>query len=205
MTAGSGRLRISALVALGTLALSGCLRAGSSLANRTPFYGPGLWFSPGGVNCYWERDRGFSGDVTKDIIANHGGAGPTYVQVDPGDAALKVDGCLPFEREDPPGPFAGWFRHDPGEPYPAGQYRVGVDIEPGIYASAGPVAGRNNCYWERESNFGGSDDAIILSNLTHGRSIVTIEPGDVGFSQQGCQPFGRVVVSWPTAPAGALG
>jgi hypothetical protein len=67
-----------------------------------------------------------------------------------------------------------------------GVYRVGVDIAPGTYRTAGPASGRS-CYWERQSAFGGGFDAIIANESLRGPGVVTILPTDKGFKTSGCQ------------------
>jgi hypothetical protein len=64
-----------------------------------------------------------------------------------------------------------------------GTYRVGEDIEPGLYY-ANNVGG--SCYWERLSGFGGELDDIITNEFSQVRQIVMIEQDDIGFSAQGC-------------------
>ncbi len=81
-----------------------------------------------------------------------------------------------------------------------GIYKVGVDIVPGTYASAGPVAG-GACYWKRT---GGPDGQTNVDNaLTKKPSVVQIDPGDVSFKTDGCQPW-TLTDAQPPAPAGPL-
>lgn len=72
----------------------------------------------------------------------------------------------------------------PKTTFGAGEYRVGVDIAPGTYVSAGG----NGCYWERERTFGGSGlNDIIANDLTNGgQVVVTIAASDDGFKTSGC-------------------
>ncbi len=63
-----------------------------------------------------------------------------------------------------------------------GVWEVGVDVEPGVYASTSV----EHCYWERMGSFTGDD---ILANATADAGthlIVEILPTDVGFTSQGC-------------------
>ncbi len=64
-----------------------------------------------------------------------------------------------------------------------GTYAVGTDIVPGIYRSAGPVAG-TACYWKRVSG-----DQLIDNALTKKPQVVQIEPTDTAFKTDRCQPW----------------
>ncbi|WP_052465950.1 hypothetical protein [Mobilicoccus massiliensis] len=64
-----------------------------------------------------------------------------------------------------------------------GTYEVGVDIQPGKYASDTPVSG--NCYWARLK----SDDpfdGILANNNSSGKSVVVIKKSDKYFQSSGC-------------------
>ena len=54
---------------------------------------PGTWRSPGGDLCYWERLRGFSGEVLKDVIANDARSTQAIVTISPGDTGFSSTGC----------------------------------------------------------------------------------------------------------------
>ncbi|BBY60882.1 hypothetical protein MSAR_40180 [Mycolicibacterium sarraceniae] len=78
-----------------------------------------------------------------------------------------------------------------------GTYRVGVDIVPGNYSTAGPVEGRA-CYWKR---VGGPDGQTNLDNgLTKKPQIQQIDPGDATFKTDGCQPWTLTDAPPPAAP-----
>lgn len=64
-----------------------------------------------------------------------------------------------------------------------GSYAVGTDILPGIYRSAGPVAG-GACYWKRLNG-----DQIVDNALTKKPQVVQIEPTDTVFKTDRCQPW----------------
>jgi hypothetical protein len=52
---------------------------------------PGTWRAPGGDGCYWERLRGFSGEL-RDIIANDFTSAPNpVVTIAPGDVGFRAD------------------------------------------------------------------------------------------------------------------
>lgn len=183
------RFGVLAVIVVGSVALAGCLKPGTSTPQTTPGYGPGLWHSIGGDTCYWARLRDLTGG-TDSIIANGIGAGPVWVQLDGTEAGFQVNGCIPFEREDPAGPWAGTGRHDPSQPIGPGMYIAGLEMPAGTYATGGPAAGSSDCYWARLSNFTGVDD-ILANNIGQGPDVVQIVNGDVGFTTSGCQPWVR--------------
>ncbi|OKH72543.1 hypothetical protein EB73_08930 [Mycobacterium sp. SWH-M3] len=86
--------------------------------------------------------------------------------------------------EAPPAPAA------PGVPATAmdhdGVFVVGTDIEPGTYASAGPVE-NGTCYWKRMADLHGGD--IIDNAFTKKPQAVTIDATDKAFKTSGCQPW----------------
>lgn len=95
-------------------------------------------------------------------------------------AALLVACAVPASA-DPAGPTPGPAT---GSGIGPGTYIVGKDVAPGVYASAGPVAG-DVCYWRRT----GSDNATLANAMSKQPQIVVIEDGDAGFRTSGCQPW----------------
>ncbi|WP_199203454.1 hypothetical protein, partial [Mycobacterium sp. shizuoka-1] len=78
-----------------------------------------------------------------------------------------------------------------------GTYKVGVDIVPGTYATAGPVEG-GVCYWKR---VGGPDGQTNLDNgLTKKPQVQQIDPGDATFKTDGCQPWTLTDAQPPATP-----
>ena len=72
-----------------------------------------------------------------------------------------------------------------------GTYRVGIDIEPGTYRTAGRSAeGATDCYWARLSSLNEVD--ILASNITTSPQLVLIEAGDRAFLTHSCQPWVKV-------------
>ncbi|OBB26317.1 hypothetical protein A5792_03380 [Mycolicibacterium peregrinum] len=67
-----------------------------------------------------------------------------------------------------------------------GLFMVGTDIQPGNYASAGPVEG-GTCYWKRMADLHGGD--IIDNAFTKKPQVITIEATDKAFKTSGCQPW----------------
>jgi hypothetical protein len=96
---------------------------------------------------------------------------------------------------------------EPTEPAPAppaapktsidadGTYKVGVDLVPGVYKSAGPIEG-SACYWKRSNA-----DKTIDNGLTKKAPIVTIEPTDTTFSTSDCQTWQLTDCSVSDCPA----
>lgn len=67
-----------------------------------------------------------------------------------------------------------------------GEYRVGQDMQPGTYRTAGPANG--NCYWERDKDSSGSMDSIIANDNLAGSGLVTVAKGEI-FKSTGCQDW----------------
>ena len=53
-----------------------------------------------------------------------------------------------------------------------GTYRVGIDIDPGLYR------GNGRCYWARLSDLSGSFDGIIANGNSNGQFFVEVRPSD---------------------------
>lgn len=88
-------------------------------------------------------------------------------------------------------------------------YIVGVDIEPGQYASAGPVDGDVNCWGTRLSGFSGEADDVIAYAYGKGRVVVDIKATDAAFESWNCLPWIRIgdsrsAATVPAAPAPAV-
>lgn len=72
-----------------------------------------------------------------------------------------------------------------------GIYRVGIDIEPGSYRTAGRSAeGATECYWARLSSLNEID--ILASNISTDPQLVLIEAGDRAFLTHSCQTWAKV-------------
>ncbi|MFC4603152.1 hypothetical protein [Rhodococcus kronopolitis] len=82
-------------------------------------------------------------------------------------------------------------------------YIVGVDIEPGLYASPGPIDGDVNCWGTRLAGFSGETDDVIAYAYGHGRVVVDIKPTDAAFESWNCLPWNRIGDSPSAAPAPA--
>ena len=196
---------VAALIAVAAIALSGCLQPGVNKAGVTPGYGPGLWRTAGTAPfCNFIRLRSLTGDGSVDTITNDGGeSGPRYIQIEASDAAFWSERCGSWWRQDPPGPFARWLA-TPGQSIPGqGDYLVGPEVAPGVYWSqpdpkyAAPNDADVVCTWKRVRGFHGSSvpavshDTILAGGSDH-VEVVTIEPGDFGFTTLHCLPWTRV-------------
>jgi len=73
-----------------------------------------------------------------------------------------------------------------------GTFVIGVDIQPGVYKSPAPQSGM--CSWARLKKLSGITDfdAIIKNGNNTGPGFVTIEPTDVAFATQMCDPWQKV-------------
>jgi hypothetical protein len=66
-----------------------------------------------------------------------------------------------------------------------GTYRVGVDILPGTYRSAGASPqGESDCYWARLNSL--NPTHIITNGLGTGPQVVTVQPSDTAFLTHSC-------------------
>lgn len=82
---------------------------------------------------------------------------------------------------------------EPGTISGSGTFLVGIDIEPGTYRSAGPVATViPNCYWARHKDASGDMLSIIANDNSQGPAVVKIAATDGAFETNGCQTWKRV-------------
>ena len=139
---------------------------------------PGTYRTRSGTSmCYWERLKGFGGSILEDIIANELTSHPTIVTISPTDKGFKSSGCATWTDD------LSAITSSPNADFGPGTYIVGTDIAPGTWGSSGG----DLCYWERLRGFGGGTISDIIANdLSPTRAIVTISPGDTGFSSTGC-------------------
>ncbi|MEA3184333.1 MAG: hypothetical protein QOJ74_810, partial [Ilumatobacteraceae bacterium] len=123
--------------------------------------------------CYWERVSGFGGTIDE-IIANdfQGFTGRVMVDILASDAGFRFTaGCGLLKAYVPAGNPVGTIV--------PGNHVVGQHILPGTYTT---VAAQG-CYWERDSSFEGTFEAVIANDYvsTAGSQFVTIPASDVGF------------------------
>ncbi|WP_305091855.1 hypothetical protein [Prescottella sp. R16] len=84
-----------------------------------------------------------------------------------------------------------------------GTYIVGVDIEPGLYVSAGAVDTDFDCWGTRLSGFSGEYDDAIAYVYGKDRVVVRIEPTDAAFDTWNCRTWTRLAETPAPAPAPA--
>jgi len=86
-----------------------------------------------------------------------------------------------------------------------GTYKIGTDLVPGVYKSAGPIEG-GACYWKRTSA-----DKVVDNGLTKRAPVVVIDPSDTSFTTNDCQAWQLTDCSQaacpppPGPPSGAIG
>lgn len=74
-----------------------------------------------------------------------------------------------------------------------GTFIVGTDIAPGTYKTAGPTAGMSFCSWSRLRDLKNNGlDSTIANGNEPGQGFVTIEPTDMAFYSQYCQPWQKI-------------
>lgn len=104
----------------------------------------------------------------------HSGSVGTIVDIEASDVAFRSEYCGTWE------PYAPIV--SPGEPFGAGSFIVGEEIEPGRYRAVGPP---ESCYWAPLHDFRPQPLGEI------GVTVVDIESSYVGFYSHGCGTWSR--------------
>ncbi|WP_282692855.1 hypothetical protein [Streptomyces sp. CC208A] len=142
---------------------------------------PGLYRSTGNkdAECYWERLKDATGELDS-ILANDNVTGTAYVEIKKSDKFFKSTSCGTWEAVDPKatGTPGSALKGD------GGMFKVGVDVAPGTYKSAGNEDAE--CYWERSKDAGHGVDAILANDNVTGTAIVKITATDGYFKSVGC-------------------
>ena len=144
-----------------------------------------------------QGDKGEKGDTgSKGDRGLQGEQGLAGAKGDPGEQGEKGEKGDPGSAG-PPGPrgeqgaafmVVGWVT-PPNNSFTSGTWRVGYDIEPGLYRTI-PTG---SCYWERVSDFSGGFSAIIANDNTRSPTYVQISPTDVGFhAASNCGTWSKV-------------
>lgn len=141
---------------------------------------PGTYLTSGNKDdmCYWERAKDAKGD-TDSVLANDNVTGSSYVTITKTDRIFKTTGCNDWyaltakKAAAPKTSMSG-----------DGMYKVGTDILPGTYRSAGSTDG--NCYWERSKDALHGVDSITANDNATGSAVVTIAGSDAYFKTSGC-------------------
>ncbi|MET9610679.1 hypothetical protein ABZZ17_37305 [Streptomyces sp. NPDC006512] len=145
---------------------------------------PGTYRTTGNkdLGCYWERAKDSTAELDS-IIANDNVTGTSYVTVEATDKIFKSNGCKDWEAVDPKAAGGSPKTEFSGE---GGMYKVGSDIAPGTYKSAGLAEGSAGCYWERSKSADHELDSIIANENPEGPAVVTISAKDAYFKTTGC-------------------
>ena len=161
------------------LLLTGCYGPGTYGVSSQPQNGKigvGLWHtsgtSKGSVRCYWmRRDRNGT-----PLGAGFSQQGPRYVQIGPADATFQTEGCEKWVQAD--GPFD---KAVGGQVLTDGDYRVGKDIQPGVYT----IPASDSCIWQRVSGWGSAGwEAIDYGPAV--RSPIVVLSTDIGLRLENC-------------------
>ncbi|MFF4010393.1 hypothetical protein [Streptomyces sp. NPDC001717] len=145
---------------------------------------PGTYRTTGNgtAGCYWERAKDSSGEADS-IISNDNVTGTSYVTIADTDKIFKSNDCKSWEAVDPKAAGGSPKTEFSGK---AGMLKVGTDIAPGTYKSAGPAEEGGGCYWERTKNAAHDLDSIIANENPTGPAIVTIGADDAYFKTNDC-------------------
>lgn len=80
-----------------------------------------------------------------------------------------------------------------------GDYGIGRDIPAGTFRTRSAASG---CYWERLRGFSGEFADIISNEITDFPTVVTIAPGDAGFSSSRCATWTSDLSRITASPGG---
>jgi hypothetical protein len=108
-----------------------------------------------------------------------GKAGPMYIDLAVGDW-IKTTGNCRWNL----GPVAPQTMPSSGD----GMYRVGTEIQPGLYTAPGST----ECYWETATRADGSFSAITDIYYGRGPQLVEIAAGEAYFVSDDCGPWTRM-------------
>jgi hypothetical protein len=125
--------------------------------------------------------RGKKTAIAGAVIVLAGCGGPSQTAVTTRTSILEIPKTVTVTAPPPPSVPKMIMETD-------GTYRVGTDIVPGTYRSAGPSAeGASDCYWARLRSL--NETNIIESNISTNYQEVIIKPSDRAFLTHSCQPW----------------
>lgn len=160
-----------------TTTVPGSFMSGTKLVGGTGI-APGRYVSTTASSCYWERLRGFSGQLS-DIIANDNPPGShVIVDISASDSGFNSSRCGTWQ------PFVASPQTSIGN----GVWKVNDEIQPGLWSATFTTS----CYWARLTGFGGSSDEIIANGLPSTSALVQIYVSDVGFLSTRCGTWTKV-------------
>jgi hypothetical protein len=110
------------------------------------------------------------------VLAGCGGSSQTAVTL---TSTLEITKTVTVTAPPPPSVPKTTMETD-------GTYRVGTDIVPGTYRSAGPRP-QGDCYWARLDSL--DPDHIITNQISADPQVVTIQSSDTAFETRSCQPW----------------
>ncbi|NJP96648.1 hypothetical protein HCN51_45700 [Nonomuraea sp. FMUSA5-5] len=128
---------------------------------------PGTYRTAGGDRCYYSRLRDATGGIGS-IIANDNLRGQGYVALQETDAYINFSGDCLWE------PVDAAKLLPPAGKYASGMYKVGSEIEPGTYRTAGG----DSCYYSRLKDATGEIGSIIANDVLRGQGFVTLMESD---------------------------
>lgn len=134
------------------------------------------------ASCYWARLKDTLGE-SGSTLANDIGGGPRVVDILGTDAAFHSSNCATWSAVVAP------VTPGPSAPFTDGIFIVGLDIQPGTWASDGSGA---SCYWARLRGFTGVSTDTIANDFGPSPAIVTILPTDAGFEVSRCGTWTRI-------------
>ena len=138
---------------------------------------PGLYVSPGGTECKWQRlGRAVRGVST--IIEDGGGVNPRVI-IWPDEGAFVTQGCEEWQ------PVASVAKLV--DVFGDGIWLVGEELRAGTYHTPGG----ERCYWARLSGFDDKFADFIESSWPGGPDTVEIKHDDVGFQTYDCGEWTR--------------
>jgi hypothetical protein len=153
-------------------------------------------------DCFWERRRALT-TRPSDVIASSAGNGHRYVDVLPGDIAVRSIRCGSWRRAGdlgavPDGPGGT----EPGD----GNFVVGVGAGSDIAFGRWMSEPAGECRWETATDFSAAPDKAIGSDAGPGVRFVDLAAGGVPtFSSAGCGSWRRATtVPYTTNPSGPI-
>jgi hypothetical protein len=120
------------------------------------------------MSCHWDRGS----------VNNYGHGGPLIVTIAASDSTFTSTGCGQWSDD-------LYALKSPADAIPAGVWLVGQEVAPGTY-HASPLSANRECFWERDSGFGGTSSEIIDNNTSAATVSITIDASDLGFKTDGC-------------------
>jgi hypothetical protein len=149
---------------------------------------PGRYYVRTIGSCDWDRVTSFSTDWISGPRSSIGSSirqgdiGPFIIDILPTDFGLETRFCGPLSDN------AATLTASPTGPIPNGTYRVGIDVAPGVYVTAGqdPTT-QTPCAASVGRDFLGAPGTVRRQSQQ-----ITIASTDVAFFSEGCQPWVKV-------------